>query len=156
MTDFKNIDEDIFVLNNIGTIIQKIKQSICRLFVDAPLSERDFLFLEAINNASRTNGVTASELSKFFGVSRSAASQFIVSLERRGYISGKSDNVDKRKTYLSVTPDGEAILNEYRTRFSNMIHSIKEEFGHEKFETLISLSSDIADIFEKTTSNNEF
>lgn len=147
-----DVNDDFFLLDSTESIILKIKNSINKIFMDSPLTVKDFLILKMIYE-SEENGerITASDLSRSFHVSRSAISQFTVSLERRRYITGKIDKNDKRKTYLSVTESAKELLDSFRQTFIETMNSIRDKLGAEKFNTLINLSAEAADLFEEST-----
>lgn len=152
MGDSYTKNDDFFMLDNTECIILKIKNSIHKIFADSPLTVKDFLILKMIHESEKNGGhITASDLSRSFHVSRSAISQFTVSLERRGYITGKNDKNDKRKTYLSVTERAKKLLDSFKQKFIETINGIRDKLGSEKFNALITLSSEAADLLEKST-----
>ena len=56
--------------------------------------------------------LTAVELSKKAGIQKASATSALESLKRRRLIRGVDDNLDRRKTNLSLTPAGGALMRE--------------------------------------------
>lgn len=143
-------DNDSCILERYERTIFKIKSSIQRFFVNSPLSMREFFVLKLIREYEENgNMITSSEISRLFCISRSAVSQFIASLEKRGYIVRKTDKNDKRKTYLSATADAKDILDDYKKGFSEILCGMREKMGSKRFNMLLELASDASELLEK-------
>ncbi len=150
MEDNNSISKTVFgVLGSAERIIFKIKSSIHRGFEKSPISIREFLVLKMIRDAEEnSDNITSSEISRFFCISRSAVSQFIASLEKREYIERKTVESDKRKTYLIATPKAKAVLDDYKSRFIEILNELSKQMGGERFTQLLALSAEAADLLE--------
>ena len=95
-----------------------------------------------------SDNITSSEISRFFCISRSAVSQFIASLEKREYIERKTVESDKRKTYLIATPKAKAVLDDYKSRFIEILNELSKQMGGERFTQLLALSAEAAVLLE--------
>lgn len=140
---------DFGVLGSAERIIFKIKSSIHRVFEKSPISIREFLVLKMIRDAEEnSDNITSSEISRFFCISRSAVSQFIASLEKREYIERKIVESDKRKTYLIATPKAKAVLDDYKSRFTEILDELSKQMGGERFTQFLALSAEAAEFLE--------
>lgn len=140
---------DFGVLGSAERIIFKIKSSIHRIFDKSPISIREFLVLKMIRDAEEnSDNITSSEISRFFCISRSAVSQFIASLEKREYIERKIVESDKRKTYLMTTPKAKAVLDYYKSRFTETLDELSKQMGGERFTQFLALSAEAAELLE--------
>ena len=140
---------DFGVLGSAERIIFKIKSSIHRVFEKSPISIREFLVLKMIRDAEEnSDNITSSEISRFFCISRSAVSQFIASLEKREYIERKTVESDKRKTYLIATPKAKAVLDDYKSRFTEILDELSKQMGGERFTQFLALSAEAAEFLE--------
>ncbi|MCI5892499.1 MAG: MarR family transcriptional regulator [Clostridiales bacterium] len=140
---------DFGVLGSAERIIFKIKSSIHRIFDKSPISIREFLVLKMIRDAEEnSDNITSSEISRFFCISRSAVSQFIASLEKREYIERKIVESDKRKTYLIATPKAKAVLDDYKSRFTEILDELSKQMGGERFTQFLALSAEAAEFLE--------
>lgn len=143
-------ENDFDMLESYERIIFKMKTSIQRVFINSPLSIRDFLILKIVLEYEENGDtITSSEISRSFCISRSAVSQFIASLENRGYIIRKTNKNDKRKTYLLATNAAKELIDDYKRRFIEILSGIKEQMHCERFNMLLELASEAAELLEK-------
>lgn len=128
-------------------IIEKIKNSFTNIFLNMPITNKEFFILKAII-AYEKNGkkITSTEISHMLCISRAAVSQFVSSLEKRGYILRSTSRNDRRKTYLEITEKGEKTINETEKHLDNVFNTVKTKLGNERFDTLICLLKDISEI----------
>ena len=70
----------------------------------------------ALASIERHGPLTPSELAARERVQRPTATRLIAGLEERGLVGRTADPGDRRSSLIAVTPDGEALLRELRTR----------------------------------------
>lgn len=73
-----------------------------------PAQWESLRFLDRANRLSRTPGA----LAKYLGTTRGTASQTLLALEKKGYISRSPDPSDRRGVYLDVTDAGVELLRQ--------------------------------------------
>lgn len=131
-----------------------IKSNLNERFAKLPISMRDLLILKLIYiNELQSNMITSSEISRKMGISRSAISQFVSSLQKRGYIISKADMHDKRKTYLYISDSAKEIIISFNDSLSADIDTIQREMGTERFELLLKLASEACGILSQKKAN---
>nr|WP_040224791.1 HTH-type transcriptional regulator Hpr [Bhargavaea cecembensis] len=111
-------------------------------------------------------GATISEVAKFGVMHVSTAFNFSKKLEERGYLSFSKREEDKRSTYVEVTPEGEALLQQINEHYYDTEHTflegslpLKKLYG--RFPEFIELmavirniyGSDFMEIFERGFKN---
>jgi DNA-binding MarR family transcriptional regulator len=73
----------------------------------------DSWFLVAFMLADRED-VSITDIASEFGVSHAAISQMAAAMERKGLLSGCTDQRDRRRTLLSLTPEGRRAVESLR------------------------------------------
>ena len=135
------ISQDTYVKKT-QILILKIKEALNCLLSVLPISNREYFILKTIDESmSEGNKITSSDISRQFGVSRAAVSQYISSLESEGYILRYNSENDRRRTYLITTEkalDGytHIVIDSYLNK--NCI-TVKDTMGEEKFRTMLEL-----------------
>ncbi|WP_186321465.1 HTH-type transcriptional regulator Hpr [Bacillus sp. FJAT-22090] len=113
-------------------------------------------------------GATVSDVAKFGVMHVSTAFNFSKKLEERGLLVFSKRDSDKRNTYVDVTPDGKALLDEMYENYHDTPHSIiegsrsmKQLYG--KFPEFLDVMAvirniygdDFMEIFERSINNIE-
>ena len=75
---------------------------------------------------SEGNKITSSDISRQFGVSRAAVSQYISSLESEGYILRYNSENDRRRTYLITTEKAKDITRKIDSYFNKNCITVKD------------------------------
>ncbi len=88
---------------------------------------------------SEGNKITSSDISRQFGVSRAAVSQYISSLESEGYILRYNSENDRRRTYLITTEKAKDITRKIDSYLNKNCITVKDTMGEEKFRTMLEL-----------------
>lgn len=83
--------------------------------------------------------MTVSEISEMIGVTKSAVSQVISSLEEKGYTYKIKSEEDKRRMYLALTDDGERIMEDINRVYKKRLNYIRKNFGEEEFDEFVRL-----------------
>lgn len=73
----------------------------------------DSWFLVALILADREEA-SVTDIAAAFGVSHAAVSQMASAMERKGLLAGRTDQRDRRRTLLSLTPDGRRAVEALR------------------------------------------
>ena len=83
--------------------------------------------------------MTVSDISELVGVTKSAVSQIISSLEDKGYIYKVKSDEDKRRMYLALTERGEKIAEAINGLYNRRLNYIRKNFGEEEFDEFVRL-----------------
>lgn len=104
------------------------------------LYETEIITLRIISrNLELGNRMTVSDISELVGVTKSAVSQIISSLEDKGYIYKVKSDEDKRRMYLALTERGEKIAEAINGLYNRRLNYIRKNFGEEEFDEFVRL-----------------
>ena len=84
-------------------------------------------------------------------ITKSAISQMMSSLEKKGYIEREIDKSDRRKILSTLTPTGENVLKGAKKHADQRLETIISRFGKENTKQLIVLLNKLSDIAEDLT-----
>ncbi len=141
-----------YELNVIHKIIEQTKVLMTDIFINMSITNKEFFILNMIIEYKK-NGrkITSTEISNAFSISRAAVSQFVSSLEKRGFILRTTSRNDRRKTYLEITEKGRETISETEKHLDGIFDTVKTKLGGERFETLICLLDDISKIITEVS-----
>ena len=88
------------------------------------------------------------EMSDEIHVTKSAISQMLSAMERKGYIKREIDPSDRRKIIVTLTPEGKAIAEEMKGYTDNAFSEMVSRFGESNTEQFISLINKLADVID--------
>ena len=98
------------------------------------------------------NSINLSEIHCNLHITKSAISQMLGSLEKKGYIERSIDTTDRRKVLVNLTQTGIEIMQETKESVNNHLGEIVSRLGNENTEQLISLLERVSDISEELKS----
>ena len=111
--------------------------------LDEHMSRLEFMALEALRQHldahPQGEGMYVSALAGVSDVSMPAVSRALRSLEAKGWIERHVDRADRRNTYISLTPIGEAARADARERFLAFMGQVFDEMGEDNIRALLSL-----------------
>ena len=94
------------------------------------------------------HNMSVSEMQSKLHITKSAISQMMNSLEKKGYIEREIDKADRRKIVATLTPRGEDILKEAKRNVDQRLEETISRFGKENTKQLIILLNQLSDIVE--------
>ena len=100
----------------------------------------------ARNSSLSDNNTTVSEIQSKLHITKSAISQMMNSLEKKGYINREIDKVDRRKVIVTLTKAGKEVWKETKESADNNLEEFISRLGDEKTKQLIALLNDVSDI----------
>ena len=92
--------------------------------------------------------LTASDLCRRTRILKSQMNAILRSLERKGLISRRRSQTDRRQVELELLPEGVSLYRESHRRVCAMAGRLIREMGREKVETLIPLLRQAANVFD--------
>lgn len=104
------------------------------------------------------NNISISEVQDGLHITKSAISQMMNSLEKKGFIERKIDTEDRRKIVVTLTQAGKDILKETKESANYNLNEIISNLGDENTKQFIDLLNQVSDISEelkKGKSKNE-
>lgn len=93
--------------------------------------------------------VTSGELSEKLNVSTARVASILNSLENKGYIKRTNDNLDKRKTLVTITNKGEKLAYSVKRELTSKIINVIKEVGEEDIKEYIRISLKIENVLNK-------
>jgi DNA-binding MarR family transcriptional regulator len=93
--------------------------------------------------------INISEIKSELHITKSAISQMMNSLEKKGFIERKIDTNDRRKIVVTLTQTGKDILEETKKSANNNLNKIISNLGDENTKQLINLLNQVSDISEE-------
>jgi len=79
-------------------------------------------------------------------LSKPAVSQLLNGLENKGYIKRDIHAGDRRRIALTLTPEGQSVLERFQRAQEQYSREIARRFGEEKTEQLVELLSGLSEI----------
>jgi DNA-binding MarR family transcriptional regulator len=92
--------------------------------------------------------VYVSEIHENILVTKSAVSQALGVLEKKGYVTREMDKKDRRKIAVTLTDEGEAVLRRSMLQAEQVLETIISRFGEKNSKKLIELFERFADTAE--------
>ncbi len=100
------------------------------------------------NSSFSDNSIRTSEIQRELHITKSAISQAINSLEKKGYIERKTDTADRRRIIVTLTPTGEEVFEEIKQNVNQIMEEAISRLGEENTKQLIVLLNQASDISE--------
>lgn len=95
------------------------------------------------------NEATAGELSEKLNVTTARVASILNSLENKKYIKRKDDNLDKRKTLVSITNKGKELANITKREVIKKIIKVVEQVGYDEIKDYVRIALKIRDVLDK-------
>lgn len=100
------------------------------------------------------NHINLSEIQSRLHITKSAVSQMMNSLEKKGYLERRTDTADRRKVIVTLTQTGLDVLEETKETVNQTLEEIISRLGDENTKQLISLLEQVSDISKDVKSKN--
>jgi DNA-binding MarR family transcriptional regulator len=117
------------------------------------LHHGEFMMLGAIHGCSKeayekdnkSIGISVSELSEKTHATRPAVSKMLTSLEDKGYIKRTISLTDRRVVYITLTDNGQSIIDEALNTMYQLMDNAMHSLGEEDSKELIVLMKRLCD-----------
>lgn len=98
------------------------------------------LLREIADNAiGATNNTELADIRGFLAISKSAISQMLAALEKKGYISRTVNPENRRNLIVTLTPLGRECLNQIDSVYNCRFEQVAEGIGEENMKEMIRL-----------------
>lgn len=143
-------NETVKMIDSFKNLSESIKKMFdSNIFANIELSVSELKLLETIDANSKENKlVNTSDLANSLKVSKSAVSQSIAKLEKKGYIKRKISLKDKKIGYLYLTDECKIKCEEKRKVCENIIENVVDLLGEEKILKLSDLLNELSEVIE--------
>lgn len=134
---------------------KKLSESIKMMFDNnilhnIELSISELKLLETIDSYNSENKlVNTSDLANSLNISKSAVSQCVNKLEKKGYLERKINLKDKKIGYLYLTDECKIKCEDKKIVCENIINRVVEELGEKNIIDLSILLNELSDVIEK-------
>lgn len=95
------------------------------------------------------SSINISEVQSELHITKSAISQRMNSLEKKGFIERKINTEDRRKIVVTLTQTGKDILKETKKSANDNLNKIISHLGEKNIKQLISLLNQVSDVSEE-------
>ena len=114
------------------------------------INRGDLIVMQTIaKNAARPEkSVYVSDIQSKLYITKPAVSQILNALEKKGYVSREIDKNDRRKIAVTLTPNGQEILEQMKADADQMLETVISRLGEENTRQMIKLFTLMADISE--------
>ena len=92
---------------------------------------------------------TVSDLISLMQTTKPALSQLLNALEEKGYLKRSISNYDRRSVALTITDEGNAVLEGHIKKTNSFLEEVINEFGTENTKKLIDLFNKLSEIVKE-------
>ncbi|MBS4032195.1 MAG: winged helix-turn-helix transcriptional regulator [Clostridiales bacterium] len=103
----------------------------------------------AILLIKKRQGVTSSELGQCLDMRKGSLTTLLDSLESMGLVERCPDVIDRRRTQLYLTPDGETYFDRMMARHGQLFHSLFSALSDDDLDKCLTGMADIVTIMKK-------
>lgn len=105
---------------------------------------------------SMAEGVRVSAIVEDLDIPAPAVSRSLRNLEEKDYVVRYVNKKDRRNTYVEITPEGEAILEESERIISDFCNAVFHQVGEEDIQRLISYFTKLRNVTEEEIQNRTY
>lgn len=134
----------------------KFMEGLDLLPLNANLTQTEFrLIREIVMEREVGKQIISSELARRLNITRSAVSQLVTKLEKRGIVKRTSSPTDRKIFYVELSDSSIAVFEKLCDEANELINKVIAEFGEDKADRLIELAEELAAAFEKVRGNSK-
>lgn len=111
------------------------------------ITEQQWRVIRVVNEDEE---VDASDLADRTCIMAPSLTRIIRSLEERGLINRRKHEQDGRRTMLSITDKGIALIEAVAPESRNIYAELRERYGNERYEALLDFLEDLTKLQEET------
>lgn len=117
----------------------------------------EYILLREIadNTIGATNNTELADIREYLAISKSAISQMLNFLEKKGYISRTINPENRRNLIVTLTPLGRECLNEIDNIYNCRFEKVAEGIGEKNMKEMIRLINLMHDIVDKLNDKEE-
>lgn len=104
------------------------------------------LLREIVLEKAQGNRLISTQLAKRLGVTRSAVSQIVNALEKRGVVQRVAAEDDRKIAYIEISAGVMEKYGQDITSVLKIVEKLVEKFGEEKFNTMFDLYNEFTDL----------
>ena len=109
----------------------------------------------AENNVGEDPDLSISDIRENLDVSKPAVSQILNALQNKGLVTREISKEDRRKIIVRLTPEGDALLLDFRRQSDMVLDSVIESFGVPRMREFMDSFEELMSIFYDTKEKME-
>lgn len=94
-------------------------------------------------------GISLSDIQSNIHVTKGAVSQIFNALEKKGYINREIDKTNRRRIIVTLTEEGNKVLENTKVQVEQKLEHIISRFGEKNMQQLIMLVNQLTDITDE-------
>lgn len=148
------VDKDLQV-QFLGAIM-RLKKAGMHFPPDCDINMSEFIIMMKLveNCTGSIKNVYVSDMKSGLFISKSAVSQLLNSLEKKGYIMRDIDTADRRKISVILTPAGRETMNRMKEYFDKVLSETISRLGEKDARQMVVLFNRLVDITEDIRREN--
>ena len=120
------------------------------------LTQTEFrLIREIVMEREAGKNIISSEIARRLNITRSAVSQLVNKLEKRGVIERMAAPDDRKIFYVVLSESSLNVFKRQCNETNKLINRVVEEFGKDKTDQLIELYEEFASVFDRVREEND-
>ena len=117
------------------------------LLNSANISCSELSVLKVLCESEKENKkMNVTELASCLNMTKSAASQLVSKLEKKGFVKRKMNLFDKKVNYISITDEAKKGYEDNKVKYNEVIDKVVEKMGKEDSKELSRLLEKLSDI----------
>ena len=122
---------------------ERIMVPIREMLQQSGISEQQWRVLRVVDEAGEMEQTAIAQAAC---LQLPSLTRILRSMESDGLVDRKTDKADRRRTRVSVTPAGKALIARHRERNAQIFSTVENEFGREKLDLLLDLLDELQQI----------
>ena len=120
------------------------------------LTQTEFrLIREIVMEREAGKQIISSEIARRLNITRSAVSQLVTKLEKRGVVERMPSPTDRKIFYVVLSESSLNVFKQQCDEANKLINRVVEGFGQEKIDRLIELYEEFASVFDRVRLESE-
>ena len=122
---------------------ERIMAPIREMLQQSGISEQQWRILRVVDEAGEMEQTAIAQAAC---LQLPSLTRILRSMEGDGLVGRKTDAADRRRTLVSVTEAGKALIARHRKRNAEIFATVEAEFGREKLDLLLDLLDELQQI----------
>lgn len=122
---------------------ERIMVPIREMLQQSGISEQQWRVLRVVDEAGEMEQTAIAQAAC---LQLPSLTRILRSMESDELVDRKTDKADRRRTRVSVTPAGKALIARHRERNAQIFSTVENEFGREKLDLLLDLLDELQQI----------
>ena len=121
---------------------ETVMAPIREMLADAGVTEQQWRVLRVLNENGPLDGTDVASRASLLAPSLTRITQ---TLQSKGLVTREGSQTDRRRQMLAITPQGKALLDDYREQALGIANAVEERLGRERLDQLLDLLADLQD-----------